>query len=227
MLIFNNVDFDYPNQPVFQNLNFQLKEGEFAFVIGKSGSGKSTFLQLIYMDILPKSGYIQIGEFSSDTIKPKKLPLLRRKLGIVFQDFKLLEDRNIYNNLSFVLQVTGTPKKLFKKKIYNALSEVGLSHKQHNMPSQLSGGEKQRISIARAILNEPMLILADEPTGNLDPETSYEILKILAKINSRGTSVIFATHNYELVRKHKAKIVKLVDGKAINVILKRRTETNG
>lgn len=227
MLIFNNVDFNYPDQPVFNNLNFQLEEGEFAFVIGKSGSGKSTFLRLIYMDILPQSGYIQIGEFSSDTIKPKKLPLLRRKLGIVFQDFKLLEDRNIYNNLSFVLQVTGTPRKLIKKKIYNALSEVGLSHKQHNMPSQLSGGEKQRISIARAILNEPMLILADEPTGNLDPETSYEILKILTKINSRGTSVIFATHNYELVRKHKAKIVKLIDGKAINVILKRRTETNG
>jgi cell division transport system ATP-binding protein len=224
MLTFNNVEFKYPNQEVFNNLNMQLNSGDFAFLIGKSGVGKSTLLQLVYMDILPQSGYVQVGEFSSDTIKPRKLPALRKRLGVVFQDFKLLEDRNVYNNLAFILHVTETPRKIIKEKIMNSLKSVGLEHKYKNMPSQLSGGEKQRVAIARAVINNPKLILADEPTGNLDPKTSDEIMSILQDINARGTAVLFATHNYELVKKTEAKIFKIENGKAAKVKLKSRTE---
>lgn len=224
MLTFRHVEFSYINQVVFTDLNLHLGQGEFAFLIGKSGSGKTTLLQMIYMNLLPSSGSVQIGDYSSDTIKEKDLPFLRRKLGVIFQDFKLLEGRTVFENLAFVLQVTGTPKKIIKKKVISALSDVGLSHKQNVYPNQLSGGEQQRVSIARAIINEPMLVLADEPTGNLDPETSAEILEIIKKINRRGTSVIFATHNYELVKKTEAKIFKLSDGKAVNVKLKKRSE---
>lgn len=223
MLTFSNVDFEYPNQPVFKGLNLKIEPGEFAFLIGKSGIGKSTLFQLIYMNFLPQAGIVQVGDYNSENIKPSELPYLRRKLGIVFQDFKLLEDRNVYENLAFVLQVTGVPGKLIKRKVIHALTEVGLAHKQKNMPWELSGGEKQRVVIARAIINEPMLILADEPTGNLDPETSDEILEILKKIHKRGTSVIFATHNYELVKKFDTKIFKLTEGKAVKVLLKKKT----
>jgi cell division transport system ATP-binding protein len=172
------------------------------------------------MNLLPQSGLISFDGFDSKKIRQKDLPFLRRKIGIVFQDFRLLEDRNVYENLAFVLQVTGTPKKEIKKRVYNVLSDLGLSHKQKNMPHQLSGGEKQRIAIARSILNNPMLILADEPTGNLDPETQNEIVEILKKINRNGTAVIFATHNYSIVKKGDSRIIKLADGKAANVKIK-------
>lgn len=219
---FHNVEFNYFNQPVFNELNLQIDQGEFVFLIGKSGSGKSTLLQLIYMNLVPQSGYVQFGDYSSDTMKPNALPFLRRKIGIIFQDYKLLEERNVYENLAFVLHVTGTPRKMIKRKVYHALSDVGLSHKQKNMPLELSGGEQQRVAIARAIINEPNIILADEPTGNLDPETSNEILQILKKINARGTSVIFATHNYEVVKKFETKILKIIDGKVVKVVLKTK-----
>lgn len=225
MLTLNNVEFKYSNQEVFSNLNMQLNRGDFAFMIGKSGVGKSTLLQLVYMDILPQSGYVQVGEFSSDTIKPSKLPSLRKMIGVVFQDFKLLEDRNVYHNLAFVLHVTGTPRKTIKEKIMNSLKSVGLEHKYKNMPSQLSGGERQRVAIARAVINNPKLILADEPTGNLDPKTSDEIMNILQEINSKGTAILFATHNYDLVKKTEAKIFKLDEGKAIKVKLKNKSES--
>lgn len=226
MLTFNSVDFNYKNQPVFSDLNLQIEQGEFVFMIGKSGVGKTTLLKMIFMDLFPDSGYVEVGDYSSETIQEKDLPFLRRKVGMVFQDFQLLSDRNVYDNLAFVLQVTGNPRKVIKKKVMNALSEVGLAHKQKNMPHQLSGGEKQRVAIARAMINDPFLILADEPTGNLDPETSEEILTILKKINTRGTSVIFATHNYELVRKFDAKIIKLDGGKAVKVLIKKKGESD-
>lgn len=222
MLTISNVEFNYATQPVFSNLNLTVEPGEFIFLIGKSGVGKTTFMQLIYMNLLPQAGYVEVEGYNSETIKSKDLPFLRRKIGVVFQDFKLLEDRNVFENLAFVLSVTGTPSKLVKRKVIHALSDVGLSNKQNNMPHQLSGGEKQRVAIARAILNDPALILADEPTGNLDPETSDEILEIIKKINSRGTSVIFATHNYDIVKKIEARIIKLADGKAVKVILKKK-----
>lgn len=223
MLLFKDVAFNYPNQQVFSELNLQVDQSEFVFLIGASGSGKTTLMQLVYMNLKPQSGYVRIGDYTSDKIKSKDLPFLRRKIGIVFQDFKLLKDRNVYDNLAFVLAVTGTPRSQMKRKIFHALSEVGLSHKQKNMPHQLSGGEQQRIAIARAMLNDPSIILADEPTGNLDPDTSKEILDNLKKINERGTSVIFATHNYELVKQTNNRIIKLVEGKAIKVVFKKKT----
>jgi cell division transport system ATP-binding protein len=225
MLAFNHVEFDFPNQPVFSDLNLQVDQGEFIFLIGKSGVGKTTLLRMIYMDLLPQSGSVRIEDYSSDTIRKKDIPFLRRKLGIVFQEFQHLHDRNVYENLAFMLQIIGVPRRLIKKKVYNALSDVGLTHKQQNMPDQLSGGEKQRLALARAIINEPHLVIADEPTGNLDPETSDEIMDIIHKINIRGTTVIFATHNYELVRKFEAKIIKLEDGKAVKVLIKNRGES--
>ncbi len=227
MLEINNVDFNYGLQPVFEDLNLTIKAGEFVFLIGKSGTGKSTLMQLIYMNLMPKSGSIRIDDYNSDTITAADIPKLRRKLGIVFQDFKLLEDRNVFDNLAFVLQVTGTERSKIKKKVISALADVGLSHKSKSMPGNLSGGEKQRVAIARAIINEPMMILADEPTGNLDPETSEEIFSILKRINIRGTSVLLATHNYDLVRKLDTRIIKLSNYKAVNVILKKKTEESG
>ena len=200
MLSIQNISFNYDNQELFEDANLELKSGEFAFLIGKSGSGKTSLLQMIYMNLLPQSGTVTVGNFNSKTIKKRELPLLRRKIGIVFQDFKLLTDRNVFENLAFVLEVTATPKKEIKKKVNEALNEVGLSHKRLNKPDNLSGGEKQRVAIARALLNDPLIILADEPTGNLDPETSGEILDLLQKINKRGTAVLFATHNYDMVR---------------------------
>ena len=226
MLTFNSVDFQFKNQPVFTDLNLEIAQGEFVFLIGKSGVGKTTLLRMIFMDLFPDSGYVEVGDYSSETINENDLPFLRRKVGMVFQDFQLLADRNVYDNLAFVLQVTGNSSKVIKKKVINALSEVGLAHKQKNMPHQLSGGEKQRVAIARAMINDPFLILADEPTGNLDPETSEEILAILKKINSRGTSVILATHNYELVRRFEAKIIKLDGGKAVKVLIKKKGESD-
>lgn len=222
MLSFNNVEFKYSNQTVFTDLNFDLDEGEFAFLIGKSGVGKSTLLQLIYMNLLPNSGYVRVGDYDTKTIKPKQLPALRKKLGVIFQDFKLLQDRNVYENLTFVLEVTSTPRKDINKKIEKVLSDVGLSSKRMNMPDQLSGGEQQRVAIARALLNDPLLILADEPTGNLDPETSGEILELLTVINKKGTAVLVATHNYEIVKKMNARIIKLDEGQAFKAVIKKK-----
>jgi len=224
MLSFQNVEFSFPNQPVFFDLDFDLNPGEFTFLIGKSGVGKSTLLQLIYMNIFPDSGVVRVGEYDSNSIKPRQIPLLRRKLGIIFQDFKLLQDRNVFQNLAYVLDVTRTPAKEIKRKVNDALADVGLLHKRLNKPEHLSGGEQQRVAIARAILNEPSLILADEPTGNLDPNTSHEILEILKRINRKGTAVLVATHNYDLIKKSKEKIVKLEEGRAIKVKLKEKTE---
>ena len=222
MLSFNNVEFRYKNQTIFTDLNFELDEGEFAFLIGKSGIGKSTLLQMIYMNLIPTSGYVRVNGYDTNTVKPRQLPALRKKLGVVFQDFKLLQDRNIYDNLAFVLEVTHTPRKEIKRKINNVLSDVGLSNKRLNMPDQLSGGEQQRIAIARALLNDPLLILADEPTGNLDPETSNGILDLLTTINKRGTAVLVATHNYEMVKKMNARIIKLEDGQAFKAVIKKK-----
>ena len=214
MLSFDNVEFHYMNQPVFTNLNLELDYGEFVFVIGKSGIGKSTLMQLIYMNLLPLTGTVRIAEFDSQTIKPSQIPLLRRKIGVIFQDFKLLPDRDVYHNLAYVMRVTGQSSKEIKTKINETLAEVSLSHKQSNMPHELSGGEQQRVAIARAMLNDPILILADEPTGNLDPETTGEILSLLKKVNRRGTAVLVVTHNYDLVKKANEKVIKLDEGRA-------------
>ena len=225
MLSFDNVEFHYKNQPVFSNLNLELDYGEFVFVIGKSGIGKSTLMQLIYMNLFPLSGTLRIAEYDSQTIKSSQIPLLRRKIGVIFQDFKLLPDRNVYQNLAYVMKVTGISSKEINKRISETLTEVGLLHKRLNKPHELSGGEQQRVAIARAIINEPILVLADEPTGNLDPDTSGEILALLKKINKRGTAVLVVTHNYDIVKKANERVIKLEDGRALKAIIKQKLES--
>lgn len=220
MLSLQNIYFDYSNQPVFSDLNLEMQRGDFAFIIGRSGSGKTTLMQFIYFNLLPQSGNVILEQFHSSTIKRSDIPLVRRKVGVVFQDFKLLKNRNIYDNLAFVLEVTNTQSREIKKKVNSVLLEVGLSHKRFNMPDELSGGEKQRVAIARALINEPILILADEPTGNLDPETSNEILDLLLKINKGGTAILVATHNYDIVKKVNTRIFKIENGRVVKGILK-------
>jgi cell division transport system ATP-binding protein len=174
------------------------------------------------MNLFPQAGIVRFDKYDSKTIKARELPFLRRKLGIIFQDFKLLKDRNIYDNLAFVLEVLDTPKKEIKRRINDVLTDVNLIHRRNSMPDELSGGEKQKVAIARAVVNEPVLILADEPTGNLDPETSGEIINILQKINARGTGVLIATHNYEIIKKVDARILKLDNGKAVRAVIKQK-----
>ncbi len=211
MISFSNVDLELDKKPVFKNLNLTIEPGELLYIVGKSGSGKTTLLKSLYMDVRPKKGEIRIAGYSSRTIKKRQIPYLRRKLGIVFQDFRLLEDRNVYDNLAFVLKVTGTKDALIQAKVMHALESVGLEHAAKLMPLCMSGGEQQRISIARALVREPIVILADEPTGNLDPDTSLEILEYLKRIHQKGITVIIGTHDYELVRHSPARTLQIKD----------------
>ncbi len=215
-----NATVSFNNNLVLDHITLDIKTGEFVSLVGTTGSGKSTLLRLLYMDIFPQSGTVTVGNFVSSLIKRKEIPFLRRKLGIVFQDFKLLDDRSVYDNVAFSLYVTNSRTADVKKKVLNVLASVGLSHKRNSMPHQLSGGEGQRVAIARALVNEPFLLLADEPTGNLDPAASLEILKILKEINARGTAILMATHNYDLVRKAQGRIVQIKEKKLFDVQLK-------
>ena len=216
-----DVKVRFDHHTVLSDVNLEINKGEFVYLVGESGAGKSSILRLLYLDLLPAEGVVFVGNYSSRNIKPKQVPLLRRKLGIVFQDFKLLEDRNTYDNVAFALHVTGVRSDEIKKRVLTVLTQVGLGHKRNAMPHQLSGGEQQRVCIARALVNEPLLILADEPTGNLDPGTSLEILKLLLDINMKGTAVLMTTHNYDLVRKAEGRILQIKDGAVREVQLKQ------
>jgi cell division transport system ATP-binding protein len=211
MISFIDVELELDKKPLFKNLNLTIESGGLVYIVGKSGSGKTTLLKSLYMDVRPKKGEIRIAGYSSRTIKKRQIPHLRRKLGIVFQEFRLLEDRNVYDNLAFVLNVTGTKASLVKEKVMHALESVGLQHAAKQMPLNLSGGEQQRISIARALVREPQVLLADEPTGNLDPDTSLEILDCLKKINQKGIVVLIGTHDYELVRHSPSRTLMISD----------------
>ena len=184
-----------------KKINLHIEKGEFVFLTGASGAGKTTLLKLIYMAEFPSEGQVIVAGYNSAEIKDKDIPYLRRKIGVVFQDFKLLMDRDVYWNLYFALRVIGTPKGNIKSKVLKLLSSVGLSHKLNAMPYELSGGEQQRVAIARALINEPYILLADEPTGNLDPEVTEDILRIIRDINISGTTVIMATHNPNLIQR--------------------------
>jgi len=204
---------------VLSDVNLQINKGEFVYLIGKTGSGKSSLMKTLYGDLPLIKGEGTIVGFNLRKLKDKEIPFLRRKLGIVFQDFKLLNDRNVFENLRFVLRATGWKDKLeIKNKIYEVLAKVGMETKDFKMPFQLSGGEQQRVAIARALLNNPDLILADEPTGNLDPATSVEVMNVLKEIYNSGKTILMATHDYALILKFPYRTIKCEGGELFEVV---------
>ena len=193
-------------------INLKIEQGEFVFIVGDSGSGKSTLIKLIMKELEPTSGTIMVNGQNLERLKHRKIPMYRRGLGVVYQDFRLLKDRNIYENIAFALRVTETPTRVIKKKVPAALSLVGLAQKYKSFPKELSGGEQQRVAIARAIVNEPAILLADEPTGNLDPTNSWEIMSLLKEANERGTTVLVVTHNQEIVNEMNERVITMKQG---------------
>lgn len=207
-----NVNLSFDNKVILDKVNFRLNNGEFAYLIGPTGIGKSSFLKLLYRDIVPDTGSVRVTDYPVNKISMREIPFLRRRLGIVFQDFQLLPDRNVFDNVAFALQVTGEKPKFIKARVLEVLTMVGLGHKRKDMPSDLSGGEQQRVVIARALANEPRILLADEPTGNLDPQAAVQIMDLLKQINNRGMAVLMITHNYSIVKKFPSRTLRLKDG---------------
>lgn len=207
---------------ILNEVNIDVKKGEFVYLIGKTGTGKSSLLKTLYGDLELAHGTGQIVGFDLNTLKDKSIPFLRRKLGIVFQDFKLLNDRTINNNLDFVLRATGWKDKIkIKQKIEDVLTKVNMQNKGYKFPYELSGGEQQRVAIARALLNDPELILADEPTGNLDPETSMEVMEVLQDLNKKGNTIFMATHDYGLLLKYPSKTLKCENNRIFEVVQRK------
>ena len=214
IIVFNEVSLKISETNIIENLNFSISTGDFTYLIGKTGSGKSSIIRSIYCDIPIQSGNCVIDGIEIDKIKKNQIPFLRRKIGIIFQDFKLLSDRSVHKNLEFVLKATEWKDKIkIDERIDEVLNQVGMINIKDRFPHQLSGGEQQRVSIARAILNKPDLILADEPTGNLDPATSKEIMNLLIDINNQGSTVLMATHDYDMISNFPKKTLRLEDGK--------------
>ncbi|MDA3845517.1 MAG: cell division ATP-binding protein FtsE [Vallitaleaceae bacterium] len=213
MLRLENVTKTYPNGVIALNsVNLNIEKGEFVFIVGSSGSGKSTLIKLIMQELKVTSGQLYIEGQDVTHISRRKIPKLRRKMGVVFQDFRLLDKMTVYSNVAFAMKVTETPARKIRRMVPTVLSMVGLGKKMKRYPNQLSGGEQQRTALARALVNNPHLLLADEPTGNLDPKTSWEIVKLLIDINLRGTTVIIVTHDSEIVNAMKKRVVTLKDG---------------
>jgi len=214
-----NTTLSINDESILENLNFELSKGEMKFLIGRTGSGKTTFINSIFGNLKPsKSESFKVLDFDINYIKDNEIPYLRRKIGFVFQDFKLLNDRSIFDNLSFVLTATGwNEKDKISNQIDKVLKLVGFDSPTSKFPNELSGGEQQRVAIARSMLNDPKLIIADEPTGNLDPETSSEIISLFKKLNSMGTSMIIATHDYNLILKLDGQVYKCEDGRIFEV----------
>jgi cell division transport system ATP-binding protein len=213
----NHVDVFQKDYLVLSDVNLNVNKGEFVYFVGKVGSGKTSLIRTLNAQLPLKSGEAMVADFDLINLKRKQLPYLRRKLGVVFQDFQLLNDRSVNDNLAFVLKATGWKKKEIERRVEEVLTKVGLEYKGYKMPHQLSGGEKQRVVIARAILNNPELILADEPTGNLDPETSSEIVQLLIDIAKQGCAVIMSTHNYTILKRFPARTIRVENGKLVEV----------
>jgi cell division transport system ATP-binding protein len=202
--------------PALNDVNLEIKEGEFVFVVGDSGSGKSTLIKLLLKELEPTEGVITINGRKLHTIRHKQVPRFRRNLGVVFQDFRLLKDRNVYDNVAFAQRVIGASVRESRRRVPQMLSMVGLAAKYKSYPRQLSGGEQQRVAIARALINQPKILLADEPTGNLDSNNAWEIMKLLEEINERGTTVVVVTHNMEIVRVMDKRVITIKKGVIIS-----------
>jgi cell division transport system ATP-binding protein len=215
MIRLRNVVKIYGKQRALDGVNLHIKVGDFVFLVGQSGAGKSTLMRLVYREETPTRGQVLVGGVDVSKMKESKVPYLRRRMGIVFQDFKLLPEQNVFDNVCFVIRALGMSSREINRRVTGALKIVGLQDKMEALPSQLSGGEQQRVGIARAIVNGPPLLIADEPTGNLDPQTSFEIMEILDQVNKRGTTVIIATHDQAIVNHMRKRVITLDQGKVI------------
>ncbi|MCL5103283.1 MAG: cell division ATP-binding protein FtsE [Armatimonadetes bacterium] len=216
MIHLDGVSVEYANGVrALSDVNVSIGKGDFVFIVGSTGSGKSTLLRLLYREVPPSGGSVIVEGDDVTSLKPSAVPYLRRKLGIVFQDFKLLPQKNVWENLAFALRVIGTKPKDIRRRISEVLELVGLSHRCDSFPHQMSGGEQQRAAIARALINHPTVLIADEPTGNLDPTTSWEIMQLLEQINVRGTTVLVATHDSQIVDRMKKRVIQLEAGKIV------------
>ena len=213
MIYLENISKVYSNgTQALKNISLNIDDGEFVFIVGPSGAGKSTFLKLLIREEKASSGKIKVGSYDLMKIRRGKIPYLRRKMGIVFQDFRLIAKMNVYDNVAFAMRVTGSPERIIKKRVKEVLRLVGLEGKEKRNPNEISGGEQQRVSLARALVNQPDMIIADEPTGNIDPELSFDIMKLLVEINNTGTTVIIVTHEHDLVKEFGGRIITIDDG---------------
>ena len=213
MIDFIDVTKEYPNGTVaLRDVNLHIAPREFVFVVGASGAGKSTFLKLLLHEELPTAGTIQVGRFNLNSLTRRQIPLYRRQLGMVFQDFRLIADMDVYDNIAFAMRVVGAREKAIRERVAYLLQLVGLSHKAASRPNELSGGEQQRVAIARALANNPDLVIADEPTGNIDPRMSRELVDLFVQLNDAGTTVVMVTHAHELVRQYNKRIIILDNG---------------
>ncbi|AMA61818.1 MAG: cell division ATP-binding protein FtsE [Kurthia gibsonii] len=216
MIEMKNVVKKYPNSVVaVKGLNIQIKQGEFVYIVGPSGAGKSTFIKMMYREEKATSGEIKVNGTDLTTLKDREIPFLRRNMGVVFQDFKLLPRKNVYENIAFALEVIEKDPEEIKKRVMDVLKLVGLTKKVKMFPDELSGGEQQRVAIARSIVNSPKVVIADEPTGNLDPETSWEIMRLFDEINARGTTIIMATHNKDIVNTMRKRVIAIENGQIV------------
>ena len=212
MIQLDNVSYSYDKGGGVSNVNLSLNDSEYAFIIGPTGSGKTTLLRLIYMELFPQVGKVVVDKYNSKNIKPRKIPYLRRKIGMIFQDYHLLNDRNLFDNIALALHVIGYSKDEIVERVTESIEEVGLEGKADRYPQELSGGEQQRACVARALVKDPDIVLADEPTGNLDPVTSFELIKLLEEVNQEGKTILMASHNYNLIKGRGHRIVEIQNG---------------
>ena len=221
MIKMDNVTMKYPTGTVaLKDVSIEIEKGEFVFVVGSSGSGKTTFIELLLRELVPTRGRIEIAGYDYSRVKKNQIHKVRRKIGVVFQNFRLLKDRTVYENVAFAQRVIETPPRYIKRQVPAVLSLVGLAEKYKSYPNQLSGGEQQRVALARALVNKPDIILADEPTGNLDPKNSWDIMNLLDEINAKGTTVVVVTHNKEIVNVMKKRVITLKKGVVVSDVQK-------
>ncbi len=227
MITFDHVSLNYDaRHTALSNINIHIDKGEFVFIVGPSGAGKSTFVKILTHELVPETGSVIVNNIKINKLKPSNVPYYRRSLGIVFHDLRLLSEKTVFENIAFVLRVTGAKSKDIKERVNKVLDLVGLRGKEKELPSKLSGGEQQRVAIARALVNQPTLLIADEPTGNLDPKTSEEIMKLFTEINHMGTTIIMVTHNKDLVNAMHKRVVNIEEGHIVNDVKKGGYDLN-